>query len=168
MLRAGYVDVRWCSGTPPTGRAWPRAGRGEPRQRERIDLAEGLREKLLLDEPVHLVTSASAQSGPGGAGPGGAEPPAELTDTPGTGGSPAATAAGPTSSAVRAGRVHPEDRVHTRRLRRVQALVAPTSGLHPAALCLRARGTRNQDRALPGAHRYVFAYGTATRPTRPR
>src|SRR5436190_726160 len=70
MLRAGYVDVAlvFRYSPDPDGMA---AGRdGETTDDESgIDLAEGLREKLLLDEPVHLVTSASAHPGPGGADP---------------------------------------------------------------------------------------------------
>jgi DNA-binding transcriptional LysR family regulator len=74
MLRAGYVDVAlvFRYSPDPDGMAAGREGR-DVDEESGIDLAEGLREKLLLDEPVHLVTSASAHAGPGGA-----EPPAEL------------------------------------------------------------------------------------------
>jgi DNA-binding transcriptional LysR family regulator len=78
MLRAGYVDVAlvFRYSPDPPGAAGPpvpgqEAGLGD--DESGIDLTEGLREKLLLDEPVHLVTAASAHPGPGGA-----EPPAEL------------------------------------------------------------------------------------------
>src|SRR6266481_3311024 len=76
MLRAGYVDVAVVFRYSPDPDGVAVAGReGETTDDESgIDLAEGLREKLLLDEPVHLVTSAS-----GHAGQGGQEPPAELT-----------------------------------------------------------------------------------------
>src|SRR6202050_546034 len=54
MLRAGYVDValvfRYSADPPGTGEQY-----GED---DGIDVSEGLREQLLLEEPVHLVTSA--------------------------------------------------------------------------------------------------------------
>jgi DNA-binding transcriptional LysR family regulator len=66
MLRAGYVDVavvfRYSSDGPGgggPGGGGPGGG-ADPVDDEDggIDLAEGLRERLLLSEPVHLVTSA--------------------------------------------------------------------------------------------------------------
>ena len=74
MLRAGYVDVALVFRYSPDqdGMAAGRE-RGNRRRGKRHRPTEGLREKLLLDEPVHLVTAASAHAGPGGA-----EPPPEL------------------------------------------------------------------------------------------
>jgi DNA-binding transcriptional LysR family regulator len=120
-----------------------------------IDLAEGLREKLLLDEPVHLVTSASAHAGPGGA-----EPPAEL------------------AGYARHRWIAGCDRCRANLLRQcalagftpkiafttddyiaVQALVAADLGVSTLpALCLRAaRHPGIRTVPLPGARRYVFA-----------
>jgi DNA-binding transcriptional LysR family regulator len=78
MLRAGYVDVAVIFRYLPDGPGGPGAGLPGPVTAESpdpagladgeddgIDITEGLREWLLLDEPVHLVTSAH-----------GAEPPA--------------------------------------------------------------------------------------------
>jgi len=55
MLRAGYVDValvfRYTAQAPDLA--------DEPEsERDAVDITEGLRERLLLDEPVHLVTPA--------------------------------------------------------------------------------------------------------------
>src|SRR5947209_3645996 len=73
MLRAGYVDVALvfryseersgsADGSGPG--FMPGLGPGEDEDNG-IDLAEGLRERLLLTEPVHLVTSAhGAAAGP--------------------------------------------------------------------------------------------------------
>ena len=114
-----------------------------------------LREKLLLDEPVHLVTSASAHPGPGGA-----EPPAELTGY------------------ARHRWIAGCDRCRANLLRQcalagftpkiafttddyvaVQALVAADLGVSTLpALCLRAaRHPGIRTVPLPGARRYVFA-----------
>ncbi len=83
MLRAGYVDVALvfryvpdpagpvrpaADGAVPEGegqRAGPAAGRPGTaalvaNEEGGIDLSEGLREQLILDEPVHLVTAAHA------------------------------------------------------------------------------------------------------------
>jgi len=115
-----------------------------------IDLAEGLREKLLLDEPVHLVTSAQ----------GGPEPPAEL--------------AGYARHRWIAGcdrcRAHllrqcalagftPKIAFTTDDYIAVQALVAADLGVSTLpALCLRAaRHPGIRTVPLPGARRYVFA-----------
>jgi DNA-binding transcriptional LysR family regulator len=54
MLRAGYVDVALVFRHSPEAADAPGAA-GEDSD---VDMAEGLRERLLLDEPVHLVTSA--------------------------------------------------------------------------------------------------------------
>ena len=64
MLRAGYVDVAlvFRYSPDPDGMADGRDGKSTDDEGG-IDRAEGLREKLLLDEPVHLVTSASAHRG---------------------------------------------------------------------------------------------------------
>ncbi len=72
MLRAGYVDVAVIFRYVPDGPAPPGpVTAGSPDRAAAvddeeggIDITEGLRERLLLDEPVHLVTSAH-----------GAEPP---------------------------------------------------------------------------------------------
>jgi DNA-binding transcriptional LysR family regulator len=82
MLRAGYVDValvfRYAPDPPgadgPDGQVSeaslaagnPAAGPGMslPDDQDGIDITEGLRERLLLDEPVHLVTSAQATAEP--------------------------------------------------------------------------------------------------------
>src|SRR5271166_3938840 len=86
MLRAGYVDVALvfryspdapgadgpgakdseaalAAGNPATG-----SGMSLPDEEDGIDITEGLRERLLLDEEIHLVTSAQAI----------AEPPADM------------------------------------------------------------------------------------------
>jgi DNA-binding transcriptional LysR family regulator len=156
MLRAGYVDVAlvFRYSPDPDGMA---AGRdGETTDDESgIDLAEGLREKLLLDEPVHLVTSASAHAGPGDG-----EPPAELTGY------------------ARHRWIAGCDRCRANLLRQcalagftpkiafttddyvaVQALVAADLGVSTLpALCLRAaRHPGIRTVPLPGARRYVFA-----------
>ena len=78
---------------------------------------------------------------------------------------------GQPAPAVRARRVHPEDRVHHRRLRRGPgAGSGRPRGLHPArALPAGRAAPRDQDRAA--ARRpplRVRGDGTATRPTRPR
>jgi DNA-binding transcriptional LysR family regulator len=59
MLRAGYVDValvfRYSPDAPGTSDAAPA---GAEEDEGGIDITEGLRERLILDEEVHLVTSA--------------------------------------------------------------------------------------------------------------
>ena len=157
MLRAGYVDVALVFRYSPDPDGMAVTGRdGETADDESgIDLAEGLREKLLLDEPVHLVTSASAHPGPGGA-----EPPAEL------------------AGYARHRWIAGCDRCRANLLRQcalagftpkiafttddyvaVQALVAADLGVSTLpALCLRAaRHPGIRTVALPGARRYVFA-----------
>jgi DNA-binding transcriptional LysR family regulator len=71
MLRAGYVDVALVFRYAQAG-AEGEGGAAEAAEDEDggIDLTEGVRERLLLDEPVHLVTPADA----------GPEEPAELAD----------------------------------------------------------------------------------------
>ena len=156
MLRAGYVDVAlvFRYSADPDGMADGRDGKSTGDE-SGIDLAECLREKLLLDEPVHLVTSASAHPGPGGA-----EPPAELT------------------SYARYRWIAGCDRCRANLLRQcalagftpkiafttddyvaVQALVAADLGVSTLpALCLRAaRHPGIRTVPLPGARRYVFA-----------
>ena len=82
MLRAGYVDValvfRYSADAPgadgPDAKNTKPPGCGESRGQARheparrrgggIDITEGLRERLLLDEQVHLVTSAQATAEP--------------------------------------------------------------------------------------------------------
>ena len=63
MLRAGYVDIalvfRYTPDVPGADEA--NAGDGAPEDEDGgIDITEGLRERLLLEEQVHLVTSAQA------------------------------------------------------------------------------------------------------------
>ena len=157
MLRAGYVDValvfRYSAepdGLAITGRE------GETADDESgIDLAEDLREKLVLDEPVHLVTPASGQQAQAGQ-----EPAAELTGY------------------ARHRWIAGCDRCRANLLRQcalagftpkiafttddyvaVQALVAADLGVSTLpALCLRAmRHPGIRTVPLPGAHRYVFA-----------
>ncbi|HEY6311193.1 MAG TPA: LysR family transcriptional regulator [Streptosporangiaceae bacterium] len=93
MLRAGYVDVALVfryfpvaagqdaegasaglaaeagagghAGGTGTGAVFGRPGLGDDEDGG-IDLTEGLRERLILDEPVHLVTSAHASEPPAG------------------------------------------------------------------------------------------------------
>src|SRR6266516_1321181 len=155
MLRAGYVDVAlvFRYSPDPPGAAGPpvpgqEAGLGD--DESGIDLTEGLREKLLLDEPVHLVTSAQ----------GGADPPAEL------------------AGYARHRWIAGCDRCRANLLRQcalagftpkiafttddyiaVQALVAADLGVSTLpALCLRAaRHPGIRTVPLPGARRYVFA-----------
>jgi DNA-binding transcriptional LysR family regulator len=80
MLRAGYVDValvfRYSPGAdgPDAERQEASLAAGNPAagpdmslpddQADGIDVTEGLRERLLLDEQVHLVTSAQATAEP--------------------------------------------------------------------------------------------------------
>jgi DNA-binding transcriptional LysR family regulator len=157
MLRAGYVDVamvfRYSEDTPEAA-----AGETAPDEDTGIDLAEGLRERLLLTEPVLLVTSAhgSAHSGAHGK----TEPPAEL------------------AGYARHRWIAGCDRCRANLLRQcalagftpkiafttddyiaVQALVAADLGVSTLpALCLRAaRHPGIRTVPLPGAHRYVLA-----------
>ena len=156
MLRAGYVDVALVFRYSPDLDGMAAGREGETSEEESgIDLTEGLREKLLLDEPVHLVTSASAHAGPGGA-----EPPPEL------------------AGYARHRWIAGCDRCRANLLRQcalagftpkiafttddyvaVQALVAADLGVSTLpALCLRAaRHPGIRTVALPGARRYVFA-----------
>jgi DNA-binding transcriptional LysR family regulator len=115
MLRAGYVDVALVfryspddpgpdAGMVGEGTDGPAVHGGAAGHRaatvfgtggfaddedSAIDITEGLRERLILDEPIHLVTSAH----------GAEQAPAELSRYARlTAGSPAAIAAGPTCS----------------------------------------------------------------------
>jgi DNA-binding transcriptional LysR family regulator len=180
MLRAGYVDValvfRYSANPPGADDKHPKspeapgnsgpgegsAGTGEPGadihgsvslpddEEGSIDITEGLRERLLLDEPVHLVTSAHATG----------QSPAEL------------------SSYARHRWIAGCDRCRANLLRQcalagftpkiafttddyvaVQALVAADLGVSTLpALCLRAaRHPGIKTVPLPGARRHVFA-----------
>jgi DNA-binding transcriptional LysR family regulator len=157
MLRAGYVDVALVFRYSPDDPLVPAAegtaaaaDTGLPDDEDGIDLAEGLRERLLLDEEVHLVTSAQA----------GGEPSADL------------------ASYSRHRWIAGCDRCRANLLRQcalagftpkiafttddyvaVQALVAADLGVSTLpALCLRAmRHPGIRTAPLPGAHRYVFA-----------
>jgi DNA-binding transcriptional LysR family regulator len=169
MLRAGYVDValvfRYSAAAPAADgldakdqEAWMAAGNPVARpgmslpdhEGSVIDITEGLRERLLLDEQVHLVTSAQAV----------AEPSADLADY------------------ARHRWIAGCDRCRANLLRQcalagftpkiafttddyiaVQALVAADLGVSTLpALCLRAaRHPGIRTVPLPGARRYVFA-----------
>ena len=161
MLRAGYVDValvfRYSEETPGSAGGFvPGLGPGEDEDNG-IDLAEGLRERLLLTEPVHLVTSAHGAAA--GSGSGEADP-AEL------------------AGYARHRWIAGCDRCRANLLRQcalagftpkiafttddyvaVQALVAADLGVSTLAeLCLRAArhpGVRSVP--LPGMRRYVYA-----------
>jgi DNA-binding transcriptional LysR family regulator len=157
MLRAGYVDVamvfRYSEEKPES----PLEEAAEDEDTG-IDLTEGLRERLLLTEPVLLVTSAhgSAQAG----APERAEPPAEL------------------AGYARHRWIAGCDRCRANLLRQcalagftpkiafttddyiaVQALVAAGLGVSTLpALCLRAaRHPGIRTVPLPGAHRSILA-----------
>jgi DNA-binding transcriptional LysR family regulator len=157
MLRAGYVDVamvfRYAEDKPePAG-----PGPGEDEDTG-IDLTEGLRERLLLTEPVLLVTAAHGSAH--GSAPSPAEPPAEL------------------AGYARHRWIAGCDRCRANLLRQcalagftpkiafttddyiaVQALVAAGLGVSTLpALCLRAaRHPGIRTVPLPGAHRYILA-----------
>jgi len=179
MLRAGHVDVALVfryspdlSGTPGAagppgtpGAAGPPGTPGAPGQEAAagpgpvspghdedggIDVTEGLRERLLLEEQVLLVTSAQAD----------AEPSAELS-----GYARHRWIAG--CDRCRANLVRqcalagftPRIAFTTDDYIAVQALVAADLGVSTLpALCLRAaRHPGIRTVPLPGAHRYVFA-----------
>jgi len=157
MLRAGYVDVALVFRYAPDDPLVPArdgtaaaAGTGLPDDEDGIDLAEGLRERLLLAEEVHLVTSAQADG----------EPSADL------------------AGYARRRWIAGCDRCRANLLRQcalagftpkiafttddyvaVQALVAAELGVSTLpALCLRAmRHPGIRTVPLPGAHRYVYA-----------
>jgi DNA-binding transcriptional LysR family regulator len=171
MLRAGYVDValvfRYSPDGPGTDGADGPDGpdlkvpKGPADDEDGgIDITEGLREQLLLDEQVHLVTSAQAS----------AEPSTEL------------------SGYARHRWIAGCDRCRANLLRQcalagftpkiafttddyvaVQALVAADLGVSTLpALCLRAaRHPGIRTVPLPGAHRYVFAVRYGDPPDRP-
>jgi DNA-binding transcriptional LysR family regulator len=161
MLRAGYVDVALVFRYSPDGPSpdGPDGPDGPDLQVPKaqaddedggIDITEGLRERLLLDEQVHLVTSAQAS----------AEPSTELSDY------------------ARHRWIAGCDRCRANLLRQcalagftpkiafttddyvaVQALVAADLGVSTLpALCLHAaRHPGIRTVPLPGVHRYVFA-----------
>lgn len=146
MLRAGYVDVALVFRYSAQA---PESGPGEDEDNG-IDLTEGLRERLLLTEPVHLVTAARDDK----------ESPTEL------------------AGYARHRWIAGCDRCRANLLRQcalagftpkiafttddyiaVQALVAADLGVSTLpALCLRAaRHPGIRTVPLPGAHRYVLA-----------
>ena len=167
MLRAGYVDVALvfryspeASGAAQASEALGAVGNGEPGEatpgglgladEDAVDTFQGLRERLLLDEPVHLVTSV----------PDTEPPPAELTRY------------------ARHRWIAGCDRCRANLLRQcalagfspkiafttddyiaVQALVAAELGVSTLpALCLRAaRHPGIKAVPLPGARRYIYA-----------
>jgi DNA-binding transcriptional LysR family regulator len=168
MLRAGYVDVALVFRYSPDGPGADGPDGPDPGAPKApaddedggIDITEGLRERLLLDEQVHLVTSAQAS----------AEPSAEL------------------SGYARHRWIAGCDRCRANLLRQcalagftpkiafttddyvaVQALVAADLGVSTLpALCLRAaRHPGIRTVPLPGAHRYVFAVRYGDPPDRP-
>ena|SRR5450755_3253041 len=146
MLRAGYVDVALVF------RYSPEASVGAPGadDEDEVDTSQGLRERLLLDEPVHLVTSVHDTE----------PPPADLTKY------------------ARHRWIAGCDRCRANLLRQcalagftpkiafttddyiaVQALVAAELGVSTLpALCLRAaRHPGIKAVPLPGARRYIYA-----------
>jgi DNA-binding transcriptional LysR family regulator len=163
MLRAGYVDVALVFRYSPeasgveAGEAVPgsvrpaapgslRLADGE----DEVDITEGLRERLLLDEPVHLVTSVHDTE----------PPPADLAryarhrwiagcDR---------CRANLLRQCARAG-FTPKIAFTTDDYIAVQALVAAELGVSTLpALCLRAaRHPGIKTVPLPGAHRYIYA-----------
>jgi len=177
MLRAGYVDValvfRYSAPSPaspasPAGESEAAKGDGavgegavgegavgegavgEAEDEDGIDLTEGLRERLLLDEPVHLVTPAQ----------GGGDRPAELAgyarhrwiagcDR---------CRANLLRQCARAG-FTPKIAFTTDDYVAVQALVAAGLGVSTLpGLCLRAaRHPGIRAIPLPGARRFVYA-----------
>ena len=183
MLRAGYVDValvfRYSPDVPSAdgpeaesqealmavGNPASRPGMSLPDNAGGgIDLTEGLRERLLLEEQVHLVTSAEA------AAEAAAEPSADL------------------AGYARHRWIAGCDRCRANLLRQcalagftpkiafttddyvaVQALVAADLGVSTLpALCLRAaRHPGIRTVPLPGVHRYVFAVRYGDPPDRP-
>jgi DNA-binding transcriptional LysR family regulator len=173
MLRAGYVDValvfRYSEERSGSADGFgpgfvPGLGPGEDEDNG-IDLAEGLRERLLLTEPVHLVTSAHGAA---------AGPAADAAAGSGHGEADPAELAGYARHRWIAGC----DRCRANLLRQcaqagftpkiafttddyiaVQALVAADLGVSTLpALCLRAaRHPGIKTVPLPGAHRYVLA-----------
>jgi DNA-binding transcriptional LysR family regulator len=173
MLRAGYVDValvfRYSEERSGSADGFgpgfvPGLGPGEDEDNG-IDLAEGLRERLLLTEPVHLVTSAHGAA---------AGPAADAAAGSGHGEADPAELAGYARHRWIAGC----DRCRANLLRQcaqagftpkiafttddylaVQALVAADLGVSTLpALCLRAaRHPGIRTAPLPGAHRYVLA-----------
>ena len=178
MLRAGYVDValvfRYSAEASAAGgpdakdrEAWMAAGNPAARpgmslpddEGGGIDITEGLRERLLLDEQVHLVTSAQATE----------EPSADLADY------------------ARCRWIAGCDRCRATLLRQcalagftpkiafttddyiaVQALVAADLGVStlPALALRAARHPGIRTVPLPGVRRYVFAvrYGNPPDP----
>jgi DNA-binding transcriptional LysR family regulator len=149
MLRAGYVDVAlvFRYSADPTG---TREHSDEDDGIDGVDVSEGLREQLLLEEPVHLVTSAHDPE----------DAPVDL----------AAYARCRWIAGCDRCRAHllkqcalagftPKIAFTTDDYVAVQALVAADLGVSTLpALCLRAArhpGVRTVP--LPGAHRYVFA-----------
>ena len=147
MLRAGYVDVALVFRYSPDGPVTDQPDTGEP---DGVDITEGLRERLLLTEPVMLVTPARTA----------AEPVAGLA-----GYARHRWIAG--CDRCRANLVRqcalagftPKIAFTTDDYLAVQALVAADLGVSTLpALCLRTvRHPGIRTVPLPGTHRYVFA-----------
>jgi DNA-binding transcriptional LysR family regulator len=150
MLRAGYVDVALVFRYSPDAAAGPGPVSLGHDEDGGIDITEGLRERLLLEEQVLLVTSAQ----------GDAEPSAELPRYARhrwIAGCDRCRANLLTQCAL-AG-FTPKIAFTTDDYIAVQALVAADLGVSTLpALCLRAaRHPGIRTVPLPGAHRYVFA-----------
>ena len=174
MLRAGYVDVALVfrySPDPPgaTGPPVPGQEAGLGDDESGIDLAEGLREKLLLDEPVHLVTAAQGGADRRRRAARSRRP--SWPATPGTGGSRAATAAGPTcSGSARSPGSPRRSRSPPTTTSRSRRWSPPTSASPP---CPRSacgpRGTPGSGPCrCPARAATCSRCAMATRPTRPR
>jgi DNA-binding transcriptional LysR family regulator len=141
MLRAGYVDVALVF------RYSPEAASPAPDDDDGVDVTDGLRERLVLDEPVHLVTS--------------------VHDTPGDLSSYARHRWIAGCDRCRANLLRqcalagftPKIAFTTDDYVAVQALVAAELGVSTLpSLCLRAaRHPGIKTAPLPGARRYVFA-----------
>jgi DNA-binding transcriptional LysR family regulator len=149
MLRAGYVDVALVFRHSAEPVATPG---GELDDDEDVDMTEGLRERLLLNEPVYLVTSARE-----------APPAAETVDL-------SQYARHRWIAGCDRCRAHliaqcsvagftPKIAFTTDDFVAVQALVAADLGVSTlAALCLRAaRHPGIKTVPLPGTRRYVYA-----------
>jgi DNA-binding transcriptional LysR family regulator len=152
MLRAGYVDVALVFRYSPAGEnegAGEDAGEPDKDENGGIDLTEGLRERLLLDEPVHLVT-------PGQAGGEDAELASYARHRWIAGCD--RCRANLLKQCARAG-FTPKIAFTTDDYVAVQALVAAGLGVSTLpGLCLRAaRHPGVQAVPLPGAHRFVYA-----------
>ena len=127
MLRAGYVDVALVFRHYQDGATVSPPG----------DADDGTRSRLLLNDPIHLVTRAASDGTDGRAVPGRRRAAAAALAGPGRlCGVPVDRRLRAVPQlpglAVRAGRVQPEDRVHHRRLRRGPGARRGGPGYHHA------------------------------------